>query len=1030
MRYGCVALVLFAAGFAGLFFTVFEAPSAERTLAFRETDRRTTLRWKNDDLLPVVSTWRNITRVRCRSDADLCWSPGGVVGPSEDDVDRDLDELVRRYTLRVRAAITPPLIRSAGEAVPLVDSSGITWNELSAVVVDLANEFSQRFSHPSTDCMFQLMPYQRAACVVLVGMDMSDAKDTWVDSYCHAYVNCLVWQRGTFARPVTRARLDREFDELVQGHERSLAHDFISNFVMSDLLSSEFAFFSDRTRTQEVELAKRHARLQRRRLLNPLLEGLVKRKQVMWDESVTDLRPVFQGQDFRYDFDRRTATIHRRKREGGDDHADDKAAVSRMPVLTPLQVLAILFQRAKLRNPRVDADLPTAATKRLLNIIAFSGDSMNREVFMRLVHYLRYGVGPSDDPPTEGTQDEEHEKGRTGQRRQHAFHEPSQHHDMIYAVYESHDEMIVKHSPMSDYRSDITVAQYFQAIKQKVRLHRRGKLARPPEIALLYVVYFWDPTTEWNRQELVVDVKFLGHDFLKKFSGDAVKASIGLKRNNSAGTAQEPQLLVGEAAREKRMHLGKKQIVLPLDPRLPCLIRIHVPRLKITRNFDVRNLLIGQRAAQPRWPRPNKSVGASPSPATAACPDDMIQLAEQFRVHMTRQEHMKYAPRPVIPLRELGIGVAVHVQGNVFWETEHYPEMFQHFFLASIALNSEVPELQDVPRRAIPDDDTDLYFMTASYSEMSEPFFRHLMAPVSSSWPSRQEGRNGTANNGTEEESTLRVLGENDHLDLDEDEPEQQLLFAEEEEEGDRERERNGEGARHTSRDESSSWVVNDTLLLGLPMPDSNAKNLQKNVHMYRWFRQLLQARNRRFPVSQQDGDRGDSFRYFASVNLLELGKVQFLRFRQGDDKHLACRFAQVRDRRKFDLGFDFPSLFYLLSSGEHHLNKRSIGRIAGRGGGDAANVTVYSIVQLLHRMFVNAESTGMRDALWNSSGMASAVRDVKIGNIFLLGDTSEYGVLVHDDGARCGDDGNLFLLQSLAWDLLEKQSRRVRGAT
>jgi hypothetical protein len=222
-------------------------------------------------------------------------------------------------------------------------------------------------------------------------------------------------------------------------------------------------------------------------------------------------------------------------------------------------------------------------------------------------------------------------------------------------------------------------------------------------------------------------------------------------------------------------------------------------------------------------------------------------------------------------------------------------------------------------------------------------------------------------------------------------------------------------------------------------MPVANMENLRKNIYVYKWFHRLLLARQAR--ENSMAARKDDSYRYYRSVNLLELSKVQFLRFRQGDDRHMACRFMQVRTRIRFDVSFEFLPLMYLLSLGSFQANERVFAFSSGDGidlllapevarerlADGGVPVTVFSLVQTLHRLFVHRDAGELREALWNSSEVPNAIRSLEADNILLLRDQREHGVLVHDDGEGCVDDGNHFLLQSLMWDLASKRKRSVQ---
>jgi hypothetical protein len=150
-------------------------------------------------------------------------------------------------------------------------------------------------------------------------------------------------------------------------------------------------------------------------------------------------------------------------------------------------------------------------------------------------------------------------------------------------------------------------------------------------------------------------------------------------------------------------------------------------------------------------------------------------------------------------------------------------------------------------------------------------------------------------------------------------------------------------------------------------------------------------------------------------VALLDLAKLQMMRFRQGDMRHFSCRYMQVQDEGRFNAGFD----------------PFCIGNVVGQASADhndypvlcrnSPSVTVMKMIYLFGDLFRRVEHhRAYRRKLWRATLMEYAAT-VHARNgpsykpILHLNDEKEWGVILHDDAERCRDDGNLFLWQVFA---------------
>lgn len=1009
------------------------------------------------------------------------WEGGGVTGPTKSEVEAYLDELFERFFHNPSAATCATVMDIHSGEEGNARGTPVLMKTLFDLVANLTVQ-----SRMEDDCWIHLTPHQRAMCLLVASMDeRSDTYDksrfppfnfsfyisdppakredgfiplrhrrSYLESYCSTMNPCLQWQSGKFSMPINVSFLETVYREEViplvtkDEENRKAAELFTKNFIHDHENTEEFRWAWERHSVQELDMGKHAAtfdRLRREvraRELNEEFHPKADDEKVMeWAKSYHDVFPVFQGNRLLYDFDRRQARVV----------APDSGEEVALAHFTPLQVLSLLHHKAFTSHSRRkrythpdDILSEDPVWKPNTHIIVFSGDSMNREYYMRLVHHVRHGLLHPEGNPW---------------LRQTPFHEPSQQHDMILSVFETHDRLELFNSQMSDPRSTRTVQSYFQKLKWDLRKWERAfrtansstekveLLAKRPAVALFYLVYYWDPQTDVYRQDAFVSQLML-KNVIGNLERDLIDSSIF-----SRLTPHE--LHIGSAAQQRKAKRVEKSISPPT--KNPCEVRVRMldGKTKIVNlaNFD----------GLPELGIKGRAKGGLQGPALTLgqCTPERRLAAEKLRSQVLQRYQDTIFPRPVTPLREFGMKIAVHVQGNVFWELERNIEMMQHMMAMLAMTDDEVPlDIQSYPRRTIPKDGTELYMFTASFQEDLQPFHRwaspnfpernlHLQRRTFSKVVDRRKVGMllSSFNNRSSEGGNMGdVLG-------DEDIPFEEAVAQLGGEDGNASTE---EEIALTSN-ESDASVVTATPVInsegkgetatiltrlrhGLPLrdlalPKESHFNLIKNLRHFGWFERLLQVRKLRAAGNgaqadetkahalrrQQSVNNESPFRFASYVGLLDMGKIQQMRFSQGDNRHFSCRYIQVKDRNRFTSTFEHFTIRHILSLGsdvanmEHvlcHNESRRWPRVEGNETKDGVPLRLEDMVRLFVRMF---HPTEIRSGLWHSSGMEEAEKRESAKHwIMHLDDKKEYGVIFHDDQDRCVDEGNLFLLDVL----------------
>ena len=952
----------------------------------------------------------------------LGWVPGGVRGPDVFDVEASLDDMFLRNLV------------SRHEAKELVDQ-GLLLHLLERLSVELADEISNPAEGPASDCLFHLLPHQRATCLLAAFLEDDDRlaplykrNKTWTTSYCRAAVPCLLWGRGHFTRNITPTRLRETFRSVHYGKTttRSSAAPAVdklvrSLFVQAHSRSPDFRRVNERLSVHEEIISRKE------RLLDELF--LAKRRG--WGGKVPkELLPpnvsnLFHNHSIVYSASR-GGRIFIRENPSSTAPAGGSSQTRKGPFayVTPLEALSILHHHCDRRHNRSELGgaSPTAGGMGRrqrqsigphVSIIAFSGDSMVREMFMRLIHFLRFG-DPTKYPAIEA----------------------SQVHDMLYSVYPSHDELQVFHSSMSNPSSRFTIEDFFSRLQSGVD-ETGERLLHKREPALVHVAYYWNPKTAEYRTDLLATHRQLSES-ITRHRRAIVDSTYPL------ATAQRPLLLV----RQPKAPLGA--VVNQQPAALPVGIMTVGGQQK--RNVFVNG---GGGVMQFLAPAPGTGKGTKGKVAMNA-----MQEAIRSRSLLPSNLRGDKQGRMVIPLRKFGVGISVHLMGHVFWECRHNEKLFQQLAAEALSMVSETTGENgggdDDLAGENPDDETDTYVMSASLEDKSEPQFRRLLRQALQS--SRLFTGGASANNVNESMTTAQsqqrvhynLLAEVDDHDSDDpdalinQQPHKTAAAPEEggvsasplvlsnsienltaPNAGHRFSETIDEAAVEHEEEEPYAWKHAPGGI--------NECNLHKNKFLLRWVRKVMRMREsneerfwedrRQKKLStnasrgKHDDERRQVFRFIRSLSLFDLSKLQLLGFHQGDPRHFSCRFSQIQWPSMFEKSFSEMPMRLLVHRGSFLLDREVI---SSRHG-----LTVdWLVLALTHRLFGNSNHKAhIRRRIHRLSGLDLLKTTRRQEDDFVLHvlNRVEYGLLMHDDFSGCNDHANLFAIQLLLSDLARK---------
>lgn len=1030
----------------------------------------------------------------------LLWEGGGVHGATAAQTRLEIRSMIEQHHDITYKAACGAMMTDPHGSSPEAPLHHAALQDMHSVMLSFVTYFTAQ-GLVRDDCWIHLTPQQRAMCAVLAAVDDHDETEAgvrsplderraYMSSYCSTMVPCLQWRAGRFSYPINGTYLLKvygaEVVPLVTEHEENrqavdaLTHIFAHD---EDNVDAEAIWILNRTLLHEEVLGRhqalfeafqREAEHEKKKL--PLVLSAADRANLVWAREPLEglSTSVLLGHHGAFDAAQREVRIS--SRETGEEVA--------LHHFTPLQVVALLYRKVAgsfdlrqqyARPTAEDSDdrlMDESVFRSNMHLIVFSGDSMNREFFLRLVFHIRFGNEPPPHNPY---------------LRQTPFHEPSQQHDMVYSVFEDHDELDMFHSMTSNGKSGRTVSAFFQKLKWDVRRYEKfPETTVKPNVALLYVIYYWDPQTDAYRRELLPELPLL-----QRTMGDWAEHAINATENLEDIANGRGYLRI-DAEHQKEKTLRGNDDIAMIAPGQPCHVRLRIPnggeklidvashQSLISTGGDSRRsqvappfMQLGKGGRGRMLQTSSSLMRGSGFTQRSGCSPERAAAAIRVRDTYIQRHKQRFHTKTPTPLRDIGIRVPVVVQGNVFWDYARNVQMTQHQFMMLLATDDDVPTLPHLPRRATPKDQTEFYMFSASFHENLQPYLRSL-SPLYRKHhidPDELQGGNATA---ARRHQARRLLEHNSGGGAD---------IANDEDNGDVLDELASTGADVLIRN-NDTWLASSTLSevresaddsldrKGLPSslfhhltttypgksiesllrqhrvtPETH-HNLIKNVQQLLWFQAARNARRRIVAAAHKRAEekrllnaRRSPFRYVESMTLLEMGKLQAMGFAQGDARHFSCRYTQVKDKIRFRASFEAFGIRNVLSMGSHRANTqpqfcRLHRRGAGGAGGthttlnasSAANATSSSPTKQLPslenvvEMFVSLMGPShVREALWQQTGMGPVEHQISmedpmvtVERIMHFQDYKEYGVIVHDDEDRCVDDGNLFLLEVL----------------
>lgn len=392
----------------------------------------------------------------------LLWEGGSVEGKPESDAIRVLQELFVEY-LPHRHKIKDALCTPSEERIAQLRDVTLKLTEQIATLDDAIVD---------DDCRYRIAPHHRAVCILTA---MSDderdevplfQREAFRRTLCAHIAACLDWSRGRFPLQLNMSLLSDVLHHRVLprlDRSRTSVSTYARQFVHSSRNAHERPWLGHRTHAMHNDMEKRRRQF---RLLEPLVASRKGKSRGKSAEVIANSSSLYAPSSIR--------AIFQGERIGFCGHVSTNPLWSsfcisgrRAPYLSSLQFLAMLVDTI---GPALDGDH--------LNVMIINGDSVDREIFHRLVHWVRYG--PS--------------------AKHHAAHfHYASHYDMVYAVHPTHDELLAFHSKQTVESSTYTVDWFFRDVRRRVSAWRDAAGSGPPPVALLYVVFYWDPYSRWPR---------------------------------------------------------------------------------------------------------------------------------------------------------------------------------------------------------------------------------------------------------------------------------------------------------------------------------------------------------------------------------------------------------------------------------------------------------------------------------------------------------------------------------------------------
>lgn len=349
----------------------------------------------------------------------------------------------------------------------------------------------------NSDCHLQMSPRSQMLCHLWAAhVHPADSNtpsslfsEVPLNSLCSLYMSCISWRRGCYSTRLSVSLLESTFNTMRADARLSHSSRLLRrNFVHGIGNTAENDWLTQRLQTSHD-------------VLSTAAGGTV------------DVRPVFQGGemtllDMPYDnaddgSSTTTMTTSFAFRDNGD------AVFEQTAPLTVLQTLSILYHRAA-GDTSVKVHFPLlhgsggggACLVPPLNVLLFSGDSVNHELYRRLLDAIRNGVGPVQVPFSGN--------GSRRLRTNFSFwpaHDLPNGPDRILAVYPTHDDYFDVHCEMENDvllrggKPDKTtsISRYFYETARKRAASYCSGDGDAVEHALFYLVFLRDPITTTPR---------------------------------------------------------------------------------------------------------------------------------------------------------------------------------------------------------------------------------------------------------------------------------------------------------------------------------------------------------------------------------------------------------------------------------------------------------------------------------------------------------------------------------------------------
>jgi hypothetical protein len=427
------------------------------------------------------------------NDAEFSWTGGGVKGTAEAHVNLGLGRIHDDVVASFRSHIGVSIVEyQRGLVVGDARRSTIRNSSIFA----FHNYFTRNITvNTNEDCEYRMPPDQQLLCHAWAELHRKAKRSHGaapsplftgapLHSMCSLFLGCLMWKRGRYSRRLTDGLLRATFQGLVDNEALYNSSRLMQrNLIHGGKNWREYDWLQDRLVVS-------------RDLITSV------------DPSPIDVRSAFQGGELTLHIDRHPEGWMNRSFAVRDN---GKEAFELTRPLTALETIAVMYHRAVSgsRKQTVLPAAPSPSTCRVpaIRVLVFSGDSIAKQLFRRLVDLVRHGPQGQVMVPY-------------GARLlpTHFRHWPSLDHskfqDQVLAIFPTHDEFrsfdsllpfgVVRYGKPYIKRND-TVNAFFAAIAARRRRRYCGgqqvDATAPEDGALFYIVFLNDPITARPRSD-------------------------------------------------------------------------------------------------------------------------------------------------------------------------------------------------------------------------------------------------------------------------------------------------------------------------------------------------------------------------------------------------------------------------------------------------------------------------------------------------------------------------------------------------